>query len=314
MAKSEDELIREIRKIKKEKGITLLAHYYQRPEVQDIADYVGDSLGLSQQARDCKAEKIVFAGVHFMAQTAKIINPASKVILPDLDAGCSLSDSCPPEQFRAFKEAHPDHVVVSYINCSAEIKAMSDIICTSANAEKVVRSIPAGKPILFAPDKNLGQYLIHKIGRDMLLWDGACLVHEAFAVDKLIKLHLQYPEAKIVVHPESPAHLLKVANYIGSTTGMIKYVKESQSRQFIVATEVGILHAMIKETSGKELIPAPIAENNTCACSECSFMKLNTLDKIFHCMIHEHPEVNVEESLRVQALAPLLRMLEISQN
>lgn len=307
-------MIQKIKRIKNEKGITVLAHYYQRPEIQDLADYVGDSLGLSQQARDCQAEKILFAGVHFMAQTAKIINPASKVLLPDLAAGCSLADACPPDRFREFRQAHPDHIVVSYINCSAEIKAMSDIICTSANAEKIILSIPPDRTILFAPDKNLGQYLIHKTGREMTLWDGACLVHEAFAIDKILKLHQQHPEAKIVVHPESPAHLLKVANYIGSTTGMIQYVKESQSRQFIVATEAGILHAMSKETRDKELIAAPAFENNTCACSECSFMKLNTLEKIYHCIVHEYPVVDVEESLRTRALTPLLRMLEISKN
>jgi quinolinate synthase len=304
----------EIRRVKREKNIVLLAHYYQQPEIQDLADYVGDSLGLSQCAASVNAETIVFAGVHFMAQTAKILNPAAKVLLPDLEAGCSLADSCQPADFAEFLKTYPEHRVITYINCSAEIKAMSDIICTSSNAEKIVRTIPADEPIIFAPDKNLGRYLIKKTGRDMVLWDGACIVHEAFAIDKLLKLHEQFPDAKIVAHPESEMHLLQVAHYVGSTTGMINYVKKNNDDKFIVATEAGILHAMQKEVPQKTLIPAPSHEDNTCACSECFYMKKNTLAKLLSCMVNETPMIEVEESLRLKALLPIQRMLEISKN
>lgn len=304
----------EIQRVKRDKNIVLLAHYYQEPDIQDLADYVGDSLGLSQCAASVKAETIVFAGVHFMAQTAKILNPDAKVLLPDLEAGCSLADSCEPPEFQKFLEAHPGHKVITYINCSAEIKAMSDIICTSSNAEKIVRSIPADQPIIFAPDKNLGRYLIRKTGRDMVLWDGACIVHEAFSIDKLLKLHQEFPDARIVAHPESETHLLQVAHYVGSTTGMISYVKKTDAEKFIVATEAGILHAMQKEVPGKFLIPAPSHEDNTCACSECGFMKKNTLAKLLACMVREAPAIEVEESLRLKALVPMQRMLEISKN
>ncbi|MEO5599372.1 MAG: quinolinate synthase NadA [Cyclobacteriaceae bacterium] len=310
----QNKLQSEIRRIKQHRNIVLLAHYYQQAEIQDLADYVGDSLGLSQYAASMKAQTIVFAGVHFMAQTAKILNPHAKVLLPDMEAGCSLADSCQPPDFQMFLEAHPRHRVITYINCSAEIKAMSDIICTSSNAEKIVRSIPADEPIIFAPDKNLGRYLMKKTGREMLLWDGACVVHEAFAIDKLLNLHLQYPDAKIVAHPESEMHLLQVAHYVGSTTGMINFVKREPSQQFIVATEAGILHAMEKEVPGKLLIPAPTHEDNTCACSECGFMKKNTLTKLLACMVNEEPVIEIEESLRLKALLPIQRMLEISRN
>lgn len=304
----------EIQRVKRDKNIVLLAHYYQEPDIQDLADYVGDSLGLSQCAASVKAETIVFAGVHFMAQTAKILNPDAKVLLPDLEAGCSLADSCEPPEFEKFLRAHPGHKVITYINCSAEIKAMSDIICTSSNAEKIVRSIPEDQPIIFAPDKNLGRYLIRKTGRDMVLWDGACIVHEAFSIDKLLKLHQEFPDARIVAHPESETHLLQVAHYVGSTTGMISYVKKTDAEKFIVATEAGILHAMQKEVPGKFLIPAPSHEDNTCACSECGFMKKNTLAKLLACMVRETPAIEVEESLRLKALVPMQRMLEISKN
>lgn len=307
-------LFDKIKLIKQQKNILLLAHYYQQPEIQDLADFVGDSLALSEQASRSKAKKIVFAGVHFMAETAKILNPGAKVLLPDLEAGCSLAESCAPDDFRKFIQQHPDHVVVTYINCSAEIKAMSDIICTSSNAEKIIRSIAWEKPIIFAPDKNLGQYLINKTGRNMLLWDGACVVHEAFAIDKLLKLHKQYPEAKIVAHPESQIHILKVAHYIGSTSGIIQYVKESCAREFIIATEAGILHTLMKEVPMKVLIPAPSFENNNCACSECSFMKLNTLEKLYRCMVNESPEIIIEEKLRLKAKLPLDKMLALSKN
>ncbi|HET9486440.1 MAG TPA: quinolinate synthase NadA [Chryseosolibacter sp.] len=304
----------EIRRVKLDKKIVLLAHYYQQPEIQDLADYVGDSLGLSQCAASVKAETIVFAGVHFMAQTAKILNPEAKVLLPDLEAGCSLADSCQPPEFENFLKAYPGHKVISYINCSAEIKAMSDIICTSSNAEKIVRSLPEDQPIIFAPDKNLGRYLIKKTGRDMVLWDGACIVHEAFSIEKLLKLHEQFPDARIVAHPESESHLLQVAHYVGSTTGMINYVRKHQGEKYIIATEAGILHAMQKEVPDKILIPAPSHEDNTCACSECGFMKKNTLAKLLSCMVNETPAIEVEESLRLKALVPIQRMLEISKN
>jgi quinolinate synthase len=292
----------------------LLAHYYQIPEIQELADFVGDSLGLSQCAASVKAETIVFAGVHFMAQTAKILNPEATVLLPDVNAGCSLADSCPPDEFEKFLQRYPNHKVVTYINCSAEIKAMSDIICTSSNAEKIVRSIPADQPLIFAPDKNLGRYIMRKTGREMVLWEGACVVHEAFSIDKLLKLHQQFPDAKIVAHPESETHLLKVAHYVGSTTGMINYVKNSPSEKYIIATEAGILHAMQREVPEKVLIPAPTHEDNTCACSECAFMKMNTLPKLLSCMVNGYPAIEVEESLRLKALIPIQRMLEISRN
>jgi quinolinate synthase len=307
-------LVAEINRLRKEKNAVILGHYYQHGDIQDIADYVGDSLGLSQQAAATTADMIVFAGVHFMGETAKILNPMKKVVIPDLKAGCSLAESAPPDLFKAFRDAHPDHIVITYINCSAEIKAMSDIICTSANAEKIVNSVPADKPIIFAPDKNLGRYLIKKTGREMLLWEGACIVHEAFAIDKLLELHKQHPDAKIIAHPESEDHLLKVAHYIGSTTGMINFVKKDSAQEFIVATEAGILHQMVKEAPHKSFIPAPSHEDNTCACSECAFMRLNTLEKLYLCLRYESPEIHVEESIRLKALVPIQRMLEISKN
>lgn len=308
------DLIQEINRIKQEKNAVILAHYYQRPEIQDIADYVGDSLGLSQQAAQTKADLIVFAGVHFMGETAKIINPTKKVVLPDLKAGCSLAESAPADLFKLFLDEHPNHIVITYINCTAEIKAMSDIICTSANAEKIVNSIPKDRPIIFAPDKNLGRYLINKTGRDMVLWEGACIVHEAFAIDKLLELHKQHPHARIVAHPESETHLLKVAHYIGSTTGMINFVKNDAATEFIIATEAGILHQMSKVVPHKSLIPAPSHEDNTCACSECAFMRLNTIEKLYLCLKYELPEISVPDNIQKKALIPILRMLDISKS
>ena len=249
-----------------------------------------------------------------MAETAKIINPSKKVLLPDLKAGCSLAESAPPDAFRKFRDQHPDHVVITYINCTAEIKAMSDIICTSANAEKIVNSVDRDRKIIFAPDKNLGRYLIKKTGRDMLLWDGACMVHEAFAIDKLLALHDKHPEAKIVAHPESEEHILKVAHYIGSTTGMINFVRKDAGNQYIIATEAGILHQMHKEVPDKHLIPAPSHEDNTCACSECAFMRLNTMQKLYLCLKYELPEIKVPDDIRLKALTPIQRMLEISKS
>ncbi len=306
-------LANEILELKKSKKAIVLAHYYQRPEIQEIADYVGDSLGLSQKAAETDASIIVFAGVHFMAETAKILNPSKMVLLPDLDAGCSLAESCPPDAFRKFKEAHPDHLVITYINCSAEIKAMSDIVCTSSNALRIVESVPEDKPIIFAPDKNLGRYIAKKTGRDLLLWDGSCVVHEAFSIDKLLELHKANPGAVIIAHPESEEHILDVATYIGSTAGMINYVKKHPEEQFIVATEAGILHKMQQEVPDTVLIPAPAQEDNTCACSECAYMKVNTLQKLYDCLLNESPEIDVPKALAQSALLPIERMLELSK-
>lgn len=307
------DLVKEIKRLKEEKNAVILAHYYQVSEIQDIADYVGDSLGLSQKAAETDADIIVFAGVHFMAETAKILNPTKKVVLPDLNAGCSLADSCPPEPFGEFVKEHPNHVVITYVNCSAEIKALSDIVCTSSNALKIVESIPKETPIIFAPDKNLGRYIIRETGRDMLLWDGSCIVHEAFSIDKLIELHKEYPDHKIIAHPESETHILDTATYIGSTSGMINYVKAHQEEKFIVATEAGILHKMQQEVPDTELIPAPAVEDNTCACSECAFMKMNTMQKLYDCLLHETPDIEVPEAIRERALLPINRMLELSK-
>jgi len=298
--------------LKKQKNAVILAHYYQEPEIQEIADYVGDSLGLSQEATRVEAEIILFAGVHFMAETAKILNPTKKVILPDLEAGCSLAASCPPHLFKEFIESHPNHTVITYVNCSAEIKSLSDLVCTSSNALKIVESIPKNIPIIFAPDKNLGKYIIQKTGRKMLLWDGSCVVHEAFSLDKLIELHKKNPDAKIIAHPESETHILETASYVGSTSGMINYVKSSPSDKFIVATEAGILYKMQQEVPNKVLIPAPSQEDNTCACSECGFMKMNTLQKVYDCLLNEVPEITIPEDVRMKALIPIQRMLKLS--
>lgn len=306
-------LYEEIGRLKVEKNAVILAHYYQEPEIQDIADFVGDSLDLSRKAANTDADIIVFAGVHFMGETAKILNPKRKVVIPDMNASCSLAESCLPEDFRKLVEDHPDHVVISYINCSAEIKALSDIICTSSNAEKIIDSVPKDQPIIFAPDKNLGAYLINKTGRNMILWDGVCVVHEAFAIDKILELHKKYPEAKFIAHPESSPEILKVASYIGSTKGMINHVKESSYEEFIVATEAGILHEMQKHVPGKRLVPAPVKEDNTCACSECAFMKMNTLEKLYLCLKNERPEIIIPEEIRKKAVVPIERMLELSK-
>ncbi|WP_282056897.1 quinolinate synthase NadA [Maribacter luteus] len=302
----------EIEKLKKEKNAVILAHYYQYPEIQDIADYVGDSLGLSQKAAETNADVIVFAGVHFMAETAKILNPEKQVLLPDLNAGCSLADSCPPDQFEAFIKEHPGHTVITYVNCSAEVKALTDIVCTSSNALKIVESLPKDEPIIFAPDRNLGKYIQKETGRDMVLWDGSCVVHEAFSLDKLLELYKKHPDALIIAHPESEEHILKTANYIGSTAGMIDFVKKHPKKKFIVATEVGILHKMQQEVPDAELIPAPVQEDNTCACSECAYMKVNTLQKLHDCLKNGSPEVNVPTSIRERALLPIERMLKLS--
>jgi quinolinate synthase len=306
------DLFSEIDRLKKEKNAILLAHYYQEPDIQDVADYIGDSLGLAQQAEKTGADMIVFAGVHFMAETAKILNPKKKVVIPDLKAGCSLSDSCPPPLFKKFKEEHPDHVVVSYINCSAGIKALSDVICTSSNAKIIVESFPKDQPIIFAPDKNLGAYINKVTGRDMLLWNGACMVHEIFSLQKITKLKTRHPNAKFIAHPECEEQVLRLADYIGSTTGLLKYTQTSGANEFIVATETGILHQMMKASPDKTFIPAP--PNNSCACNECPHMKRNTLEKLYLCMEYETPEITMDEELRLAARKPIDRMLEISAN
>jgi quinolinate synthase len=304
------DLFHEIEVLKKEKNAILLAHYYQEPDIQDVADYIGDSLGLAQKAEKTDADIIVFAGVHFMAETAKILNPSKKVLLPDLNAGCSLADSAPADLFRAFKEKHPDHLVISYINCTAAIKAQSDIICTSSNAEYIVNSLPKDQKIIFAPDRNLGAYLVKKTGRDMVLWNGACMVHEIFSLEKITKLKIRHPEAKLIAHPECEEPILRIADYIGSTTGLLKYTQQDASQSFIVATETGILHQMQKASPSKTFIPAP--PNNSCACNDCPHMKLNTLEKLYLCMKYETPEITMDESLRLASKRPIDEMLRIS--
>ena len=302
----------EINRLRKEKNAIILAHYYQEKDIQDIADFVGDSLELSKKAAATNADVIVFAGVHFMAETAKILNPEKTVLLPDLNAGCSLADGCKADDFIKMKERYPNHKVVTYINCSAEIKTLSDIVCTSANAKKIIESFPEGQPILFAPDRNLGNYLKKETNRDLVLWDGSCVVHEAFSLDKLIALYKENPGAKIVAHPESESEILRVAHYIGSTSGMLNYIVNSDAETFIVATEAGILHKLAQDAPGKTLIPAPAYEDNTCACSECAFMKLSTLDKLYRCLKNGYPEINISNDLRQKALVPIQRMLELS--
>lgn len=304
------DLFAAIERLKKEKNAIVLAHYYQEPDIQDVADYIGDSLGLAQQAEKTDADMIVFAGVHFMAETAKILNPTKKVVIPDLKAGCSLSDSCPPPLFKKFKEQHPDHVVVSYINCSAGIKALSDVIVTSSNAKIIVDSFPKDQQIIFAPDKNLGGYINRVTGRNMLLWNGACMVHEIFSLEKITRLKVRHPDAKFIAHPECEEALLRHADYIGSTTGLLKYTQTDPSQKFIVATETGILHQMMKASPGKTFIPAP--PDNACACNDCPHMKRNTLEKLYLCMEYEMPEINMDEELRTAARKPIDRMLEIS--
>lgn len=302
----------EIRALAKAKNALILGHYYQSEEIQQVADFIGDSLDLSRKAKATDKEIIVFAGVKFMAETAKILNPDKKVLLPDMAAGCSLADNCPTDQFGEFLKAHPDHFVVTYINCSAEIKAMSDIICTSSNAEAIVSRIPKDKKIIFAPDANLGRFVMNQTKRDMVLWHGACIVHEAFSMEKLIKLMQQHPNAKIVAHPEAEDHILKVADFVGSTKKMIDYVKSSNNDTFIIATEVGILYEMQKQAPGKLLLAAPSHEDNTCACSECAFMKMNTLEKLYNCLLNETPAIELDPELIRKANLPLERMLEWS--
>jgi quinolinate synthase len=305
------DLFAEIERLKKQKNAVLLAHYYQEPDIQDVADFIGDSLGLAQQASKTDADIIVFAGVHFMAETAKILNPSKKVLLPDLKAGCSLADSAPAPLFKAFKEKHPDHIVISYINCTAEIKALSDIICTSGNAEKIIESVPKDQPIIFAPDKNLGAYLNKKSGRNMVLWNGACMVHEIFSLEKITRLKIRHSKAKLIAHPECEDAILNIADYIGSTTQLLKYSTTDSASEYIVATETGILHQMQQNSPHKTFIPAP--PTNSCACNDCPHMKLNTLEKLYLCMEYEQPEITMDETLRIAAKKPMDRMMEISR-
>ena len=304
------DLFEEINHLKKEKNAVILAHYYQDADIQDIADFIGDSLGLAQQAEKTKADIILFAGVHFMAETAKILNPSKKVLIPDLKAGCSLADSCPPDKFAAFKAQHPDHIVLTYINCTADIKALSDVIVTSTNAVQIVESYPKDQKIIFAPDKNLGAYINKVTGRNMLLWDGSCMVHEIFSLEKITKLKHQHPKALLLSHPECEAALLDISDFIGSTTAILNYSKKSDAKEFIVATETGIIHQMQKASPTKTFIPAP--PNNTCACNDCPHMKLNTLEKIYIALKYEQPEIFMDKDLIKKAKLPISKMLELS--
>ena len=310
MIKKDLDLFEEIKNLKEEKNAVILAHYYQNSDIQDVADYLGDSLGLAIAAQKTEADVIVFAGVHFMAETAKILNPSKKVLLPDLKAGCSLADSCPPNEFKLFKEKHPNHLVISYINCSAEIKAQTDIICTSSNAQRIVESLPKEQKIIFAPDKNLGKYINKQTGRNMILWDGSCMVHEIFSLKQIMKLKATTPTAKIIAHPECEEPVLAVADFIGSTTGLLNYTIKDSAKEFIVATETGIIHQMQLKSPQKTFIPAP--PNNNCACNDCPHMKLNTLEKLYLCLKNETPELIMEESLRLKAEKPIKKMLQLS--
>ncbi len=304
------DLEEEILALKKKMNAVILAHYYQESEIQDLADHIGDSLELSRRAASTEADVIVFAGVHFMAETAKILNPNKKVLLPDLNAGCSLAEGCPAPLFKKFREAHPEHLVISYINCSAAVKALSDIICTSSNAVKIVEQIPKDQKIIFAPDKNLGRYIIKKTGRDMLLWDGSCIVHETFSDKKIIGLKTEYPNALLIAHPECEEAVLNRADFVGSTSALLNFTKENAANEFIVATEEGIIYQMQKASPSKKFIPAP--PNANCACNECPYMKLNTLEKLYLCMKDGKPEITLDEEIRVRALKPIQKMLEMS--
>lgn len=304
------DLFEEIERLRKEMNAVILAHYYQESEIQDLADFVGDSLELARKAVSTTADVIVFAGVHFMAETAKILNPDKLVVVPDMNAGCSLADSCPPPQFKAFREAHPDHFAITYINCSSGVKALSDLICTSSNAEKLIRQIPESTPILFSPDKNLGAYIAKKTGRPMLLWQGTCQVHEIFSEKRIVQLKVTHPEALVLAHPECEEAILNHADFIGSTSGILNYVKQSANNKFIIVTEPGIIHQMEKSCPDKTFIPAP--PDNECACNVCPHMKLNTLEKLYLCMVNRAPEITLPEDIRLRALKPIQKMLEMS--
>ena len=306
-----EQLKQEIVRLKKEKNAVILGHYYQRHEIQELSDYIGDSLALAQRAQDATAEIIVFCGVHFMAETAKILNPTRKVLLPDMEASCSLAESCPADKFAAFKEAHPDHMVISYVNCSAEIKALSDLICTSGNAEQLVRSLPADQKIIFAPDRNLGGYINRITGRNMVLWDGVCSVHDAMQAEAVLQLKMDHPAAPVIAHPECNPALLKVADFIGSTKAMLNYIQKSESQEIIVATETGILYEMQRLCPEKRFIT--LRDNKSCACDDCGYMKMNTLEKLYRCLLDEQPEIVMKEEMIEKARRPIVRMLEMSR-
>ena len=304
------DIISEINLLRKQKNAVILGHFYQIPQIQDIADFIGDSLALAQEAQKTKADMIVFAGVHFMAETAKILNPDKKVIIPDLQAGCSLADSCKPEDFKKFLVQHPDHIVISYINCSAEIKAMTDVIVTSSNAVKIVESFPRDQKIIFAPDKNLGTYINNITGRNMVLWNGSCEVHDLLSVENILKLKLKYPQAKLIAHPECKAVILEISDFIGSTTALLNFTKKDSSNMFIVATETGIIHQMKKESPDKKFIIA--SNDESCACNDCPYMKKNTIEKLYISLKYEVPEIILSDELIIKAKKPILKMLELS--
>jgi len=305
------ELIEKINKLRKDKNAVIMAHFYQEPDIQDIADHVGDSLALAQWAAQTDADIIVLCGVHFMGETAKILNPQKKVLIPDMNAGCSLADSCPADAFEEFVKNHPDYTVISYVNTSAAVKALTDVVVTSTNARKIVESFPENEKIIFAPDRNLGNYINSVTGRQMLLWNGACHVHEQFSVEKLVELKKEHPEALVLAHPECTKPLLMMADYIGSTQALLNFATASDKNEFLVATESGILHEMQKKNPNKHFIPVP-PNDSTCACNECNFMRLNTLEKVYQCLLNESPEILVEEEIRQKAVKPILRMLELS--
>ncbi|MBR6048682.1 MAG: quinolinate synthase NadA [Bacteroidales bacterium] len=307
----DNELKQEIIRLKKEKNAVILGHYYQRHEIQELSDYVGDSLALAQKAQEATADIIVFCGVHFMAETAKILNPQCKVLLPDMEASCSLAESCKAEEFAAFKKQHPDHMVISYVNCSAEIKALSDLICTSGNAEKLVRSLPEDQKIIFAPDRNLGGYINQVTGRKMVLWNGVCTVHDAMQAEAVLMLKAEHPDAPVIAHPECNPALLKVADFIGSTKAMLNYIKASDAKKFIVATETGILYEMKRENPDKEFIT--LRDNKNCACDDCAYMKLNTLEKLYRCLRDMKPEITMSSDMIEAARRPIVRMIDMSR-
>ena len=309
--KNNSDIAQKLSDLKTKKNAIILAHYYQVPEIQDVADYIGDSLGLAQKAVETDADIIVFAGVHFMAETAKILNPTKKVVLPDLEAGCSLADSCPPDKFASFKAKYPDHIVISYINCSAAIKTMSDVICTSGNAVKIVESFPKEQKIIFAPDKNLGGYINSVTGRNMVLWEGTCEVHDILSTEAVINLKIENPDAKLIAHPECKAQVLELADFVGSTTAMLKFTQKDDSKKFIVASETGILHQMRKDSPEKEFLIVPTDE--TCSCNDCPYMKMNTMQKLYDCMNNETPEITLPDDVIEKARLPIERMLDISR-
>lgn len=305
-----DAMREKVLKIAKEKNAVILAHYYQTPDIQEIADFKGDSLALAQFAAETKADIILFAGVHFMGETAKILNPKRKVLIPDMDAGCSLAESCPGDDFAKFKAQYPDHIVISYINCSADIKTLSDVICTSGNAVQIVESFPEDQKIIFAPDKNLGRYINEVTGREMILWDGSCEVHDILSAEKIMQMKIENPDATLIAHPECPQPVLILADFVGSTTAMLNYTKNSDNKKFIVATETGILHQMQKDSPEKEFLIVPADES--CSCNDCAYMKLNTMEKIFLALKNEQPEIILPNDIMEKAKAPLVRMLDLS--